>query len=147
MKLMVVDDSNIIRGKITRALQVEGVALAGTAADGRAAVTLFARERPELVTMDITMPEMDGIECIRRILQIRRDTLILVISALADKATAIQALKEGAHGFLCKPFSDAELNDALAELIRGARTQAQRHGAGNAQRAPGITAAKAAHSG
>lgn len=120
MKLMVVDDSNVIRGKIARALALEGIELVASAGNGREAVDLFARERPELVTMDITMPEMDGIECIRQLLRIRSDTLILVVSALADKATAIAALKQGAHGFLCKPFSESELNEALSELIKGA---------------------------
>ena len=69
--------------------------------------------------MDLTMPEMDGIECIEKSLEIKPNMLILVISAIADKATAIEALKKGAHGFLCKPFSDQELVDALLELTRG----------------------------
>jgi two-component system chemotaxis response regulator CheY len=121
MKLLVVDDSNVIRNKIARTLDLEGVEVIGTARNGREAVGLFAKHRPELVTMDITMPEMDGTQCIREILKLRSDTLILVISALSDKATAIAALKQGAHGFLCKPFEDRELNDSVAELIRGAR--------------------------
>lgn len=120
MKLLVVDDSNVIRNKIARTLQVANVEVIGTARNGREAVAMFAKFRPELVTMDITMPEMDGIQCTREILKLRSDTLILVISALSDKATAIEALKQGAHGFLCKPFDDRTLNSAVEELIRGA---------------------------
>jgi len=89
---------------------------------------MFAKFRPDLVTMDITMPEMDGIQCIREVLKLRNDSLVLVISALADKATAIDALKQGAHGFLCKPFSDRELNDAMKELIRGAQEMGLHNG-------------------
>lgn len=121
MKMMVVDDSNVIRGKISRAVAQAGVEVVGTARNGKEAVAMFGQHRPQLVTMDITMPEMDGIECVRRIVGIAPETLILVVSALADKAMAIAALKEGAQGFLCKPFSDDELNAAIEELIRGAQ--------------------------
>lgn len=122
LKMMVVDDSRIIRNKIGRAQQIAGLQIVGAAANGREAVAIFQRELPDLVTMDITMPELDGIQCIERILKLRADTRILVISALADKATAIEALKRGAQGFLCKPFSDRELNNALEELINGGAT-------------------------
>jgi len=67
--------------------------------------------------MDLTMPEMDGIECIRKIRALDSTVRILVVSALSDKATAIQALKEGAQGFLDKPFTEAELSDAIGELL------------------------------
>ena len=66
--------------------------------------------------MDLTMPEMDGIECIKNIIKIDDSVKILVISALSDKATGIQALKEGALGFLCKPFTEEQLLAALIEL-------------------------------
>ena len=63
------------------------------------------------------MPGMDGIECIRRIRSLNPDVRILVVSALADKATAIQALKEGAQGFVCKPFTEESLTEAIGELF------------------------------
>ena len=63
------------------------------------------------------MPEMDGIECVEKLVQMRSDVLILVVSALADKATAVEAIEKGANGFLCKPFTDRQLNDALHELL------------------------------
>lgn len=120
MKLLIVDDSNIIRSKIARALGSRNMEVVGLARNGQEALSLFDRTRPDIVTMDLTMPEMDGIECIRRLLALRPDTLILVVSALADKATAIEALKLGAQGFLCKPFSEEDLAEAVDELVRGA---------------------------
>ena len=122
MKLMIVDDSNIIRNKIERtvASHNHNLEVVGTAKNGMEAVDLFKRTTPDLVTMDLTMPEMDGIECIENIVSIDTNALILVVSALADKATAIEALKKGAHGFLCKPFSDTDLQEALNELIEKA---------------------------
>ena len=117
MKLMIVDDSNIIRRKIQRCNSLESLEVVGTAANGVEALEVFQRTKPDLVTMDLTMPEMDGIECVERLVRLDPNVLILVVSALSDKATAIEALKKGANGFLCKPFSEAELNHAFRELL------------------------------
>jgi two-component system, chemotaxis family, chemotaxis protein CheY len=117
MKLLIVDDSNIIRSKIARALSQYGLRIAGFASNGREAIEQFERVRPDVVTMDLTMPEMDGIACIRALKAIGRGSRILVVSAMADRATAIQALKEGAQGFLPKPFTEAELTEAIGELL------------------------------
>jgi two-component system chemotaxis response regulator CheY len=116
-KLLIVDDSNIIRSKIARSLSEFGVEIVGLAANGRDAVIRFEKTRPDLVTMDLTMPEMDGLECIRELRKIDPKVRILVVSALADKSDAIQALMQGAQGFLCKPFSEDELTEAISELI------------------------------
>ena len=89
----------------------------GPARNGREAVELFRRTRPDVVTMDLTMPEMDGIDCVEQLVAINPRVLILVVSALADKATAVEAIEKGANGFLCKPFTDRQLNDALEELL------------------------------
>ena len=117
-RLMVVDDSNVIRRRIERAHDLPFVEFVGSARNGREALELHARTRPTIVTMDLTMPEMDGIECVERLVARDPDIRILVISALADKLTAIEALEKGASGFLCKPFTDRQLNDALRKLIQ-----------------------------
>ena len=117
-KLMIVDDSNLMRRRIERSQQFEELELVGTAADGVQALELFKRTDPDVVTMDITMPHMDGIECIARLVEMKPAIRILVVSALADKATAVEAMERGANGFLNKPFTDRQLNEAIAELIR-----------------------------
>jgi two-component system chemotaxis response regulator CheY len=119
-KLMIVDDSNIMRRRIERSQNFDELELVGTAGNGLEALELFKRTDPDVVTMDITMPQMDGIECIEKIVEIKPAVRILVISALADKATAVEAMEKGANGFLNKPFTDRQLNDAIAELIREA---------------------------
>lgn len=116
-RLMIVDDSNVMRRKIERSQDVPNVEIVGTAGNGREALALHAETHPTIVTMDLTMPEMDGIECVEQLVGRDPDIRILVISALADKATAIEALEKGASGFLCKPFSERQLNDALVKLI------------------------------
>ena len=118
LKLMIVDDSNIIRRRIERSQQISRLRVIGAAANGREALELFERTDPDVVTMDLTMPEMDGIDCVEQLVARKPELLILVVSALADKATAVEAIRRGANGFLCKPFSDRQLNDALAELLQ-----------------------------
>jgi two-component system, chemotaxis family, chemotaxis protein CheY len=117
-KLMIVDDSNLMRRRIERSQQFEELQLVGTAADGIEALDLFRKTDPDVVTMDITMPHMDGIECIARLVAMKPAIRILVVSALADKATAVEAMERGANGFLNKPFTDRQLNEAIAELLR-----------------------------
>ena len=117
LKHMIVDDSNIIRSKITRTLSQHNMEVVATASNGEEAISLFALNKPDVVTMDLTMPRMDGLECIRALRKLNAQVHILVVSALADKATAIQALKEGAQGFLCKPFSESDLTEAMDELL------------------------------
>ncbi|MFT3905521.1 MAG: response regulator [Steroidobacteraceae bacterium] len=116
-RLMIVDDSNLIRKRIERIQEIPEIEVVGSASNGHEALDLHERARPDIVTMDLTMPEMDGIECVEKLVERDPDIRILVISALADKATAIEALEKGASGFLCKPFTERQLNDALIKLI------------------------------
>jgi two-component system, chemotaxis family, chemotaxis protein CheY len=121
MKLLVVDDSNMVRSRIARIVQkgsLGPITLVGMARNGEEALRAARQASPDLVTMDLTMPEMDGLACIPALLALHRATRILVISALDDKSTAIRALRLGAHGFLPKPFSDDDLQLALLGLIR-----------------------------
>ena len=117
LKLMIVDDSEVIREKIQMVTDGQDVQFVGDASNGLEAVKQFRELKPDVITLDITMPVMDGIDTIKRIVEIDPDVRILVVSALADKATLIQAMTLGATGYLCKPFSDVELEDALYELI------------------------------
>lgn len=119
-KLMIVDDSNIIRNRIARLIgspRLPSINIIGLAKDGAEAVAMCERNRPNLVTLDLTMPNMDGIECVEKMMDIDPAISVLVVSALSDKATAITALKKGARGFLHKPFNDDQLVDALLELM------------------------------
>jgi two-component system chemotaxis response regulator CheY len=119
MRLLIVDDSNMIRSRISRVVQTGGlpnVSLVGLARNGAEALRIARATQPDVVTMDLTMPEMDGIECITQMLHMLPRTAILVVSALSDKSTAIQALRLGARGFVAKPFSDDELKLALLDV-------------------------------
>ncbi len=115
--MLIVDDSNIIRRRIERSVHTDTVSVVGTACNGVEAVKMFKEHSPDLVTMDLTMPEMEGNEAISAIIAIDPNVSILVISALADKLTAIDAISRGASGFLTKPFNEQELNEAIVELM------------------------------
>ena len=117
-KLMIVDDSNIIRNRIQRIYNADQFLLVATASNGQEAIDKFELHRPDVVTMDLTMPQMDGLECIAKIIAIDPEVRILVVSALSDKSTGIEALSLGASGFLCKPFSEEELVESLYELVQ-----------------------------
>lgn len=120
IKLLIVDDSAIIRSRIARILndpRLSFIHMTGMAKNGVEAITQFMQQTPDLVTMDITMPEMDGVECTEKMIAFSPNCSILVISALSDKATALKTLKKGARGFLYKPFTDEELIAAFLELI------------------------------
>lgn len=118
LTLMVVDDSPIIRRTIERCNDSDQFRVVASAANGLQALELFKKTRPQLITMDLTMPEMDGVACIQQIIALDPSVRILVISVVTDKAVGIDALKKGARGFLPKPFSDEQLLAALRELVR-----------------------------
>ena len=126
MKMLIVDDSLVIRRKIERELRLPGIEEIISAKDGLDAIDTFREHQPDLVTMDLTMPHLEGAECVRQLVTLKPDTLILVISALADKATAIAAIKNGAHGFICKPFTAEDLNSALLKLMEYSRKEKKR---------------------
>ena len=120
-KLLIVDDSMTTRNRIARVAtdpRLGNVLIVGMARDGMVALKLARSKQPDIVTMDLTMPNLDGAECISRIIGVLPEVRILVVSALSDKVTAIRAIKRGAHGFLQKPFDDDALVVALQELMK-----------------------------
>ena len=116
-KLLIVDDSNMMRMAIERYSGGLGFTIVGTAANGKIAVELFAEHHPDFVTLDITMPEMDGLAVLDEILKIKPDAKVLIISALSEKSIAVSALTKGAKAFLQKPFNETTIRAALSELI------------------------------
>ena len=99
-KLLIVDDSNTIRNRIARLIldpRLPNLQIVGLAANGIEALEQAQQHRPDLVTIDLTMPRMDGIECIGKLIAAFPDINILVVSALSDRATALRALLPDAH--------------------------------------------------
>ncbi|MFQ3578437.1 MAG: response regulator, partial [Verrucomicrobiia bacterium] len=105
MKLLIVDDSMVVRETIERTAHRPEIDEIYLAENGLQAVELFEQHRPELVTMDLTMPELDGLDCIAKIRAMDDSAAILVVSAINSHDTAMTAIERGACGFLTKPFT------------------------------------------
>lgn len=119
-RLLIVDDSTIIRNHVARLVtdpRLPAIHVVGLAADGSKALDLAQRTRPDFITMDLTMPNMDGEACIEQLARLLPEARILVVSALSDKVTALRAITKGAHGFLQKPFTDENMVQSLMELM------------------------------
>lgn len=116
MDVLIVDDSSIIRRTIEMVVHSLGMRVVGQAGDGLTALALLDSFQPQIITLDITMPRMDGLECLREIMEANPAHRVLVISALRDPSTGLQALKTGAKGFLPKPFTKESLATELKRI-------------------------------
>ncbi len=118
MRLLIVDDSSVMRRTIEKNLDNYDLEIIGQAANGVEAVQMVIDEKPDVVTLDITMPEMDGIACLEEIMKIKPDTKVMIITALADKLTGLTALDRGARGFMYKPVNATDLAKAFDKLLK-----------------------------
>jgi len=125
MKLLVVDDSAFIRKTIMSVYSNTCFTEIETASDGMLALAAFKKFQPDIVTLDITMPYLDGLCALTKMLELKPNTSILTISALADHHTAIESLMLGAHQFICKPFTEQDLKEALDNIINDKRQNLQ----------------------
>jgi len=114
---LVTDDTAFMRLLLQKILTEGGYDVVGEADNGKEAVRLFERHRPDLVTMDITMPILNGVEALKRIRAIDPDARVLMVSAMGQKNMVMQALREGAQGFLIKPFEKEKVLQAVAEVL------------------------------
>ncbi|NQZ76804.1 MAG: response regulator [Ekhidna sp.] len=117
-RLLIVDDSSVMRRTIEKNLANYDLEIIGQAANGMEAVQMVMKEKPEVVTLDITMPEMDGIACLQEIMKINPETKVMIITALADKLTGLIALDKGARGFMYKPVNAEDLAKAFDKLLK-----------------------------
>ncbi len=112
--VMIVDDSRTSRRILKDMLVRAGYEIAGEAVNGRKAVELYARLNPDFVTMDITMPEMDGIEALRLIRMEHPEAKVIMVTAAGQKDKMMEAVKLGASEFVAKPLTDESVREALA---------------------------------
>lgn len=111
--VLITDDTAFMRMTLKNVIQKNGFTVVGEAADGEEAVNKYKELRPDLVTMDITMPKMDGITAIKEIVKFDPNARIIVCSAMGQKPMVIEALNAGARDFLVKPFDAQRVVEAL----------------------------------
>ncbi|MCP4456993.1 MAG: response regulator [Cytophagales bacterium] len=117
MKLLIVDDSIAMQKTIERHLNGYDLEIVGTANNGKVALEMVKSKNPDCVTLDITMPEMDGITCLENMKKIKPEIKVMIITALSDKHTGLLAIEKGARGFLFKPVDPDDLAKAFDSLL------------------------------
>lgn len=119
MRILIADDSMMVRRileKFATQLQLEVV---GSASNGREAVQKYEELKPEIVSLDITMPEMDGLTAMQKILAVGPDAKVVIVSAVNSKDTIVQAMNAGAKAYIVKPFDEAKIVQTFTEVING----------------------------
>jgi two-component system, chemotaxis family, chemotaxis protein CheY len=116
IKVLFVDDSSFMRTLLKGIILKEPFELAGEASNGRDAVELYRKLRPDLVTMDIVMPEMDGIDAVREIRGMDPEAKIIMVSAMGQQSMVIDAIQAGARDFIIKPFQPPRVQEALKRV-------------------------------
>jgi DNA-binding NarL/FixJ family response regulator len=120
-RVALVDDQSLVRAGLRALLEAEGLEVVGEAGDGLEGVALVERERPDVVLMDIRMPELDGLEATRRIVADERlaDVRVVVLTTFELDEYVFEALRAGASGFLLKDVQPAQLVEAIRVVARG----------------------------
>lgn len=114
VRYLIVDDSVFARKSLARLIESFGGQVAGEASDGLSAIAEYARTMPDLVLMDITMPQMEGIEAVERIVEAHPGARVIMVSSVGYQDNILAALQKGARHFVQKPVKP----DALYEIIR-----------------------------
>ncbi|MCC7477666.1 response regulator [bacterium] len=115
--VLIVDDAAFMRMMIKDILTKNGLDVAGEAENGAVAVDKFKELKPDLVTMDITMPEKDGIAALKEILAMDKGARVVMCSAMGQQAMVIEAIQAGAKDFIVKPFKPERVLDAIHKSL------------------------------
>jgi len=118
-KILIVDDAAFMRMMLSDILVDKGHNVVGEAKDGEEALRLYKEMKPNIVTMDIVMPGVGGIESIREIMKIDPEAKILVVSAMGQEALVREAVEAGAKGFVVKPFKPEKVIEEVENILGG----------------------------
>jgi two-component system chemotaxis response regulator CheY len=128
--VLIVDDVEFVRKTLAEILTEANFQVVGEAEDGAQAVEMYGRLKPDLVTMDVVMPQMSGIDATRKIVKGDKDARVVIISAMGQENLVMEAINVGARDYILKPFSGEDvvrtLERALASDDRGSRGPATR---------------------
>lgn len=116
-RILIVDDSRLTRAIIKNALTAAGFEIVGEAENGRQAVDMFFQTKPDLVTMDLIMPDVDGMQATKEILAKDAQAKVLVVTSLGQNLLQEDAIKAGAKGMIAKPFQPPELVKAVQTAL------------------------------
>lgn len=117
-KVLIVDDAVFMRMKLRDILEKNGYEVVAEAQNGLEAVEKYKQEKPDLVTMDITMPEMDGVAALKEIKALNADAKIIMCSAMGQQSMVMEAIQSGALDFIVKPFDTDRVLQSLERVMR-----------------------------
>ncbi|MFP4661994.1 MAG: response regulator [Halanaerobiales bacterium] len=117
-KILVVDDAAFMRMTLKNMLSKNGYEVIGEAVNGEDAVQKYQELAPEAVTMDITMPNMDGIEAVKNIRSFDNNANIIMCSAMGQQGMIIEAIEAGAKDFIVKPFDEKRVIESLSKILK-----------------------------
>lgn len=117
-RVLVVDDAAFMRMMLKDILIKNGFIVIGEASNGAEAVLKYQELKPDIVTMDITMPEMDGITAVREIVKTNPHARVVMCSAMGQQAMVLDAIQAGAKDFIVKPFQEEKVIDAMTKVLR-----------------------------
>ena len=116
-RVLVVDDAAFMRMMVKDILSKNGYEIVGEAENGMKALEKYQELKPDLVTMDITMPEMDGITAVKEIKKVDPAAKVVMCSAMGQQAMVIEAIQAGARDFIVKPFQADRVLEAIREAV------------------------------
>ncbi|MBD7909868.1 MULTISPECIES: response regulator [Clostridium] len=116
-KVLIVDDAAFMRMMIKDILEKNNFEIVGEASNGLIAVDLYKKEKPDVVTMDITMPDMDGIEAVKAIKEFDPSAKVVMCSAMGQQSMVMDAIKAGAKDFIVKPFQADRVLEAINKVL------------------------------
>lgn len=119
MRVLIVDDTTFMRYNLTSILKGIGCDVVGDAPNGLEGVEQYKKLKPDLVTMDITMPVMDGLEALKAIRQHDPDARVVMVSSMGQREFVLGAIKSGAVGFILKPFHPEKIKSMIERLGKG----------------------------
>ncbi|MFO7833763.1 MAG: response regulator [Halohasta sp.] len=115
-RALVVDDSSFQRTIVSNTIE-DWFEIVATAENGKEAIDQFKEERPDVITMDIMMPEMDGITAVKNIKDISPETIIVMVTSVKQKEKMREAARAGADGYVTKPVNTEKLRDEFADVL------------------------------
>ncbi|MCK8823970.1 response regulator [Fuchsiella alkaliacetigena] len=118
-RVLITDDAQFMRTMLKQLVEEQGYEVVAEAEDGKKAIELYKEHSPDLVTMDITMPEMDGIEATKEILDFDPNAIIVMCSAMGQKPMVVDALEAGAKDFIVKPIQAEKVKETLDSIFNG----------------------------
>lgn len=118
LTFVVIDDAVFMRTLLKKMIaEVENYSIVGEGSNGYEAIEQAKKNQPNVMTLDITMPDMDGIKAVKEILRVSPDTKILMVSAMGQQSMVIEAIKLGARDFVVKPFEKSRVLQAIKNIL------------------------------